>query len=413
MSEEHKEEHKLVKKIVKKIIKRVVRKPAAEQPLPEAPPPIVEAEIKKEEHLGMADMFSRLMDGKNAFTEEEIKHMEERKKQEEEKKQQLAEKALLKAHETHAVFDESGWGGYFFDFSSAGFLVICEHQIIHLNKRVLDILHYRFKEEVLEKRFLDFIVDEFKSLFENSMGLLLEEHKTIEIKLLGNGNRKVDVVVSARMVKDDNYFTYLVEIIDITEIKRLEEKLTKTEELLVKASGYDSITQLPERKFFDDRLEKIIARSLRFNEGKTEKIKTLVAIFIIDIDGFSKIEQNLGKVISEKLLAAIAIRLLSSVDEADTVAKNQGDQFLLILEGFPNSNRIITTVEDIKNIAEHLLKTMQKPLNVMGEEITVKSSIGISYFPKHGRNPLLLLRTAQSALDVIKSSGGNQYLIAG
>ncbi|MGD9638416.1 MAG: diguanylate cyclase [Alphaproteobacteria bacterium] len=428
------------KKIIKKIIRRVVKKADDNHQViaqentnnqqnqlenqasleHQNPAPLGNQEqTHQEDKLGMASMFSRMMEGQGAITEEDYKIQEEivKKEQlilEEEKKLLLAKAATQKAYETNAKFDESGWGGYFFEFASAAFFVVCQNQIIYVNKKAPELLHYRFESDLLEKKFIDFIDDSSKSLFENSIEILLEEHKTIGIRLVGNGGRKIDVVISARHVLDDNYFTYLIEAVDITPLRKLEEKNQKNEELLIKASGYDTITNLPERKFFDDRLEKLIARSLRFADGKLEKIRTLVAILIVDIDAFSEIEKLYGKTTADKLLAAIAVRLSSCVDEADTVAKNQdGDQFLLIIEGYPSSNRIITTEDDIKNIAEYILKTLKKPFNIMGEDIEIRCSIGISYFPKHGRTSPLLLRIAQSALDAIKSSGGNQYLIAG
>ncbi len=174
---------------------------------------------------------------------------------------------------------------------------------------------------------------------------------------------------------------------DITERKQAEKRL-------VQLANFDSLTGLPNRSLFRDRLMHAVAQAHRKNH--------LVALLFLDLDRFKMINDSLGHHAGDELLKAVSKRLLTNAREEDTVARLGGDEFTVILEG-------ITSSEDATIVARKILDVMSKPFILDGHEVFVTTSVGITIFPIDALDIDELLKNADTAMYRAKEYGKNNY----
>jgi diguanylate cyclase (GGDEF)-like protein/PAS domain S-box-containing protein len=181
---------------------------------------------------------------------------------------------------------------------------------------------------------------------------------------------------------------------DITERKQAEDALREQQSRLNYMAFHDALTGLPNRALFYDRLNHGLARAKR-SGGK------LVAM-LLDLDRFKYINDSLGHDAGDLLLKAISQRLKECVRDMDTVARVGGDEFVVVLEG-------IHDIEDVGFVAQKILATISRPINIQGHDISTTVSIGISVYPDDGTQADELLKTADIAMYKAKESGKNNY----
>lgn len=175
----------------------------------------------------------------------------------------------------------------------------------------------------------------------------------------------------------------------------LELELTHAREQGRAKGLQDSLTGLPNRLLFNDRLENTIQEAHRTGET--------FAVLFVDIDRFKNINDSLGHSIGDEVLVAAANRLRSSVRGADTVARYAGDEFTLVL-------RHITQREDVLRIAEKMCRVLESPLTLHdGRDIHITASIGISFYPLDATTPDKLLQHADTAMYSAKNMGRNTF----
>ena len=174
---------------------------------------------------------------------------------------------------------------------------------------------------------------------------------------------------------------------DITERKHAEKRL-------VQLANYDSLTGLPNRTLFRDRLMHAVAQAHRK--------ETLVALLFLDLDRFKLINDSLGHHAGDELLKIVSERLLANARETDTVARLGGDEFTVILEG-------LTSTDDATKVARKILEVMGKPFHLDGHEVFVTTSVGIALFPVDGEDIDELLKNADTAMYRAKEQGRNNY----
>jgi diguanylate cyclase (GGDEF)-like protein len=166
-----------------------------------------------------------------------------------------------------------------------------------------------------------------------------------------------------------------------------------TDQLAYQAQ-HDALTGLPNRLLLKDRLDNALDRARR-NQG-------MVAVVFLDLDRFKQINDTLGHSIGDMLLQHVARRLRRCVGENDCLARMGGDEFTAILTG-------CQTQEQAAEIVRSLLTAIRKPSFVEGYELFVTASIGISFYPKDGRDAATLLRNADSAMYYTKNSGKDDF----
>ncbi|NID14284.1 putative bifunctional diguanylate cyclase/phosphodiesterase [Luteibacter yeojuensis] len=159
----------------------------------------------------------------------------------------------------------------------------------------------------------------------------------------------------------------------------------------------DTLTGLPNRLLFNDRLDTTIREAERTGE--------CFATLLVDLDRFKGINETLGHAVGDQVLTSVAKRLRASVRASDTVARYAGDEFTLIL-------RHIIKRDDVLRIAEKVVQAMELPLSLDdGSELQATISVGISFFPDDAVDGELLLRHADEAMYGAKSLGRNNYQI--
>lgn len=192
--------------------------------------------------------------------------------------------------------------------------------------------------------------------------------------------------------KEDNVFGVCTIGTDISERKMAEDALREQQSRLNYMAFHDSLTALPNRSLFYDRIFHGLARARRSNSK--------LALMLLDIDRFKIINDSLGHDSGDLLLKAIATRLNEGVRDMDTVARLGGDEFVVVLEG-------VHDIDDVIFVANKLLVTLARPLEISGHEITTTVSIGVSIFPDDGSDTDELLKNADIAMYKAKEAGKN------
>ncbi len=157
---------------------------------------------------------------------------------------------------------------------------------------------------------------------------------------------------------------------------------------------HDALTQLPNRDLTRDRMVQAIAHARRY--------KRLTALVFIDLDNFKSVNDTLGHAAGDVLLKTVANRLREQVREVDTVGRQGGDEFLLVLKD-------VHDAEGVSAVVGKLVEALQQPIHVEGHELVTTASIGIAMFPHDGEDFDALLQKADTAMYRAKSEGRNTY----
>ena len=174
---------------------------------------------------------------------------------------------------------------------------------------------------------------------------------------------------------------------NISELKASEEKIHRN-------AYYDSLTQLPNRALFHDRLEQ--------NVKHAERTSNPLALLFIDLDGFKEVNDRAGHAAGDQLLQESARRLRACVRGSDTVARIGGDEFTVILSE-------VNDIRHIEILAQTILDALAKPFEVGASTYFISGSMGITLCPQDGRTPDELLRNADQAMYVAKQAGRNCF----
>jgi diguanylate cyclase (GGDEF)-like protein len=180
---------------------------------------------------------------------------------------------------------------------------------------------------------------------------------------------------------------YLGIAFDITERKRLTEFVNHL-------AHHDQLTGLPNRVLLEDRMQQAIQRAKR-NRHK-------VAVLMVDVDYFKRINDSLGHSAGDSLLDAIAKKLCSAVRQTDTVARMGGDEFVIVMPEFRDE-------KDAVRCAEAILQKVSTPTMLGNREVNVTVSVGLCIFPDCAHDSESLLKNADAALYEAKESGRNAF----
>ena len=162
------------------------------------------------------------------------------------------------------------------------------------------------------------------------------------------------------------------------------------DEQLKRQALYDNLTDLPNRTLLADRLQQALLSGARSSE--------FGALLVMDLDRFKEINETLSHAHGDALIKEVAQRLRRDVRESDTVARLGGDEFAVIMPG-------VVSEAGPGQAARKILKSLEEPIDVMGEKVVVSASIGITLFPLHGDDPGTLLRRSDIAMYVAKRAG--------
>jgi len=160
---------------------------------------------------------------------------------------------------------------------------------------------------------------------------------------------------------------------------------------------HDVLTGMPSKQLFYDRLDRAFKRA--------EREETMLAILLIGLDGFGKLNDQWGYKTGDLILQATANRLRGSLTGDDTIARYIGDEFTMIISASSDDTAFA------ENRAAHIIKSLAIPLQVLDHQVLVAASIGISVYPLDARDMHSLLENAQQALQTAKSRGGGQSVL--
>jgi diguanylate cyclase len=179
-----------------------------------------------------------------------------------------------------------------------------------------------------------------------------------------------------------------------TEIMAHLSELNESRKALDHLARHDTLTGLPNRRMFFDRLEHAIANSRR--SGKQ------LAVLFVDIDRFKEINDTLGHAAGDSVLINVATLLKSSVREVDTVARLGGDEFVILLD-------MIGEPQHAMAIAQKLHDRFQHAMQIGGHELLVHASMGVVIFPRDGKDAGELMQNADRAMYSAKNQGRNAF----
>jgi diguanylate cyclase (GGDEF)-like protein len=160
------------------------------------------------------------------------------------------------------------------------------------------------------------------------------------------------------------------------------------------AAEHDFLTGLPNRMLLNDRIKQAIALAPRHANK--------VAVLFLDLDGFKQINDSMGHSIGDKLLQSVARRLVGCVRASDTVSRQGGDEFVVLLSE-------VQTLDDAALTARRMLQAVSATHAIDEHALGVTVSIGISVYPDDGLDAPALIKNADTAMYQAKDSGRQGY----
>ncbi len=178
---------------------------------------------------------------------------------------------------------------------------------------------------------------------------------------------------------------FIGSVLDISDLKSAQNELEKL-------AFNDPLTKLPNRRFFNDHLN--------FRLAVAKKEEKALAILMIDLDNFKRVNDSLGHDAGDKLLTVIAQRLRHEIFDEDVVSRMGGDEFVVLIES-------TCSPEMINQITQKILKVVTRPIGILHQGVEITCSIGVAQYPGDAKTPKDLLRNADIALYQAKSQGRN------
>ena len=174
---------------------------------------------------------------------------------------------------------------------------------------------------------------------------------------------------------------------DVTDRRKAEERISVL-------ATRDTLTGLPNRLLFNDRLEQGLVNARRSRQS--------VALMFIDLDRFKNINDSLGHDVGDLLLKEVAARMQACVRKGDTLSRLGGDEFVVTLEGLQQA-------EDAAQVARKIINALAQPMQIAGHMLTTSCSLGIAIFPQDAEDSAALMKNADTAMYHAKERGRRNF----
>lgn len=294
------------------------------------------------------------------------------------------EMALEQTNEEYKyIFDHIQSGTWLYD--------VKKEEINFASKGLANILQLPLDKLYAEPNFLEqVILPEYREQFRDKNHLLFEGipvERTYQVTTGKNTLKWIHEQTIPTVDHNGEVTHFFGRIIDITKEMEMKRKL----EYLAK---YDSITDLPNYHFLHDKLDEYI----------TDESIEQFAILSINLDNFLWINDLLGYQTSDLVLKMIAERMRNLCPEKGFLARESSDSFIFLIPNYANEDELVSFVEE-------MMERISQKLKIEKYEFYITTSIGISFYPKHGEDKLTLLEHAHSALHYAKKIGKNNYQI--
>lgn len=218
---------------------------------------------------------------------------------------------------------------------------------------------------------------------------LYEKRETLARERLKDINNSLEIKVKEETKKRISIYEHSNLKLQ-SSAKLLEEQKNAFKNL----AHFDALTGLPNRLLFYDRLEVVMSNAKNNNSE--------FSILFLDLDNFKEINDSFGHDVGDNVLKIVAARFKNRISKTDLLARLGGDEFTLMFEGWRHLDHII-------GVAERLIDSLNEPIFILGHEIYITVSVGISVYPKDGVDIATLLKHADSAMYSAKNEGRNLY----
>lgn len=292
----------------------------------------------------------------------------------------LAEEALRENEERYRRIFQNIQDVYF-EISLGG-------TIVEISPSVEQVSGYR-RDQLIGRNFevLSRDPEDLKKIREEIVHL--QALKDCELVLRSEAGEEVPCSANARLMIDGNGkpLKIIGSLRDISERRRAENEIRKL-------AYHDTLTGLPNRSLFLDRLHQALAHAQRANH--------LLAILFLDLDRFKDVNDTLGHARGDLLLQHVATRLSENVRRCDTVARLGGDEFVVLLTA-------VKSDRDVSVVAEKILEDLSRSVDLDGQQVFTGCSIGVVLYPHDGADAQTLLKHADMAMYAAKDRGRNTY----
>jgi len=295
-------------------------------------------------------------------------------------------KLLVKSQELASIMKNSLLEIYIVDFKTDHYL--------YVNDGAIKTLGYS-EVELLSMNLCDINTSMIHETIKNFKTLMLQNCNAMNISQhIRKDGTSYGVQSFMHKIIYNNKDAYVIFDIQISHAQKAQSAILKQKETLAYQAHYDTLTKLPNRVLFKDRLTQAIA--------KAKRNKTQFALFFVDLDHFKEVNDTYGHEAGDSVLVEVARRLKNCVRESDTVSRLAGDEFLIILEDFDSK-------ESVAVIAKLLVDALQMPIHFHQKELLVTCSIGVSIYPDDSDNADTLVKYADRAMYNAKNVGKNNF----
>ncbi len=270
--------------------------------------------------------------------------------------------------------------------TTEGIVITQEGLIVAINRAYTDLLGYE-SQDVVGRVALDFVVTDDRAT--SAVRISAHYSQPYEVRQRRKDGSLIATEVVGRPIRFHGRPARLTTVRDITERKALEAQLAHQ-------AFHDSLTGLPNRALFFDRLGQTLFRTQR--DGSS------CAVIFLDLDRFKDVNDTLGHDMGDQLLIAVATRLRDCLREGDTLARLGGDEFVVLLEGTEEAG-------EAARVATRIIDVLTLPIALGGREYRSNASLGIALGRDDHARPEEMLRDADIAMYRVKAKGGGGYAI--
>ena len=261
-----------------------------------------------------------------------------------------------------------------------------DQHILYANERALQ--QFSLKQGAVQQHSLsEFHVDEKTR---GELPALLSRQGSVrdfEVHLRDTRGREFWLLLSAQPIRYAGVVGLLVALADIDDRKRMQDDMKRR-------AMHDQLTGLPNRAMFLESLDRAVRKAKR-KSGR-------FSVLFVDLDHFKEVNDTMGHAAGDKLLQAVAERLVSAVRQSDLVARLAGDEFVVLIEDHKGP-------EEVMIVAQKMVAFLHRPILLEWREVNVSGSVGIASYPEDGDDVETLVKNADAAMYQAKERGRNNF----
>jgi len=273
--------------------------------------------------------------------------------------------------------------------SQVGVYIVQDGKFVFVNPQLQEDTGYA-ENELLGTDPLQLVHPEDREMVRNNAVTMLKDERSLayEYRIIGRDGETKWIMETVASIQYQGRRATLGNFMDITQRKQIEEAIRHV-------AFHDTLTGLPNRMLFDDRLNVEIAHARRNGQK--------LALMFLDLDRFKAINDTFGHKAGDQTLQAVGQRLSSLLRKSDTVARMGGDEFTLILPEIARPN-------DADKVAQKILEALREPFILDGLEVRITTSVGTAVYPDDGEDADTIMKNADTAMYRAKERGRDNYL---